>query len=159
VRDRVELMRIEQSRPERQGMFGMLSASFVFITVLTLTGFAVYALLSFRRRSIEIGVMRAMGLSGGQMALYVIFLQTFVVLLGAAIGGGLGVLVSRLYVPFLQLGGTLLKSVPPFFVRLAWTDTLLFYVALMIALGVVIGGSMVFLRRLKVFEVVKLGGG
>jgi putative ABC transport system permease protein len=159
VRDRLELMRIEQSRPERQGMFGMLSASFVFITVLTLTGFAVYALLSFRCRSIEIGVMRAMGLSGGQMALYVIFLQTFVVLLGAAIGGGLGVLVSRLYVPFLQLGGTLLKSVPPFFVRLAWTDTLLFYVALMIALGVVIGGSMVFLRRLKVFEVVKLGGG
>ncbi len=159
LRDKKEIIFKEQSRPERQGMFGMLSASFVFITVLTLTGFAVYALLSFRRRSIEIGVMRAMGLSGGQMALYVIFIQTFVVLLGALIGGGLGVLVSTLFVPFLQLGGSLLTSVPAFFVRLAWQDTLLFYLALSIALLAVIMGSLIFLRRLRVFEVVKLGGG
>jgi putative ABC transport system permease protein len=159
LRDKRELIRAEQLRPERQGMFGMLSASFLFITLLTLTGFAVYALLSFRRRSIEIGVMRAMGLSGAQMTLYVVFLQTFVVVLGGAIGGGLGLLVSDMYVPFLQLGGTLLKSVPPFFVRMAWSEMLLFFAALTVALVVVIGGSLVFLKRLKVFEVVKLGGG
>jgi putative ABC transport system permease protein len=157
VEDTEEIIAKEQARPERQGMFGMLSASFVFITLLTLTGFAVYALLSFRRRSIEIGVMRAMGLSSGQMALYVIFLQTFVMLIGAAIGGGLGLLVSRLFVPFLQIGGTLIKSVPSFVVRVAWQDTALFYAALAIALAFVLTGSLIFLRRLKVFEVVKLG--
>lgn len=157
LHDTREIIAEEQARPERQGMFGMLSASFVFITLLTLTGFAVYALLSFRRRSIEIGVMRAMGLSSGQMALYVIFLQTFVMLIGAAIGGALGLLVSRLFVPFLQIGGTLIKSVPPFVVRVAWQDTALFYAALAIALAVVLTGSLIFLRRLKVFEVVKLG--
>jgi putative ABC transport system permease protein len=159
VQDTGELIAKEQARPERQGMFGMLSASFVFITLLTLTGFAVYALLTFRRRSIEIGVMRAMGLSAGQMSLYVIFLQTFVMLLGAAIGGGIGLLVSRLFVPFLQFGGTLIKSVPPFVVRVAWQDTALFYAALAVALAAVLAGSLAFLRRLKVFEVVKLGGG
>jgi len=159
LEDTGELINEEQARPERQGMFGMLSASFVFITLLTLTGFAVYALLTFRRRSIEIGVMRAMGLSAGQMALYVIFLQTFVMLLGAAIGGAIGLLVSRLFVPFLQFGGTLIKSVPPFVVRVAWQDTALFYAALAVALAVVLAGSLAFLRRLKVFEVVKLGGG
>ncbi|MCX6019249.1 MAG: hypothetical protein NTZ50_12265 [Chloroflexi bacterium] len=159
VKDAGELITEEQARPERQGMFGMLSASFVFITLLTLTGFAVYALLTFRRRSIEIGVMRAMGLSAGQMSLYVIFLQTFVMLLGAAIGGAIGLLVSRLFVPFLQFGGTLMKSVPPFVVRVAWQDTALFYGALAVALAIVLAGSLVFLRRLKVFEVVKLGGG
>jgi putative ABC transport system permease protein len=159
LKDTGEIIAEEQARPERQGMFGMLSASFVFITLLTLTGFAVYALLTFRRRSIEIGVMRAMGLSAGQMALYVIFLQTFVMLLGAAIGGAIGLLVSRLFVPFLQFGGTLIKSVPPFVVRVAWQDTALFYAALAVALAFVLTGSMAFLRRLKVFEVVKLGGG
>jgi putative ABC transport system permease protein len=159
VIDQKELIGKEQARPERQGMFGMLSASFVFVTLLTLTGFAVYALLSFKRRSIEIGVMRAMGLSGGQMAMYVIFLQTFVVILGAAMGGLIGLAVSALYVPFLQIGGSLIKSVPPFFVRLAYEDTLLFYSALGIALVFVLAGSLIFLRRLKVFEVVKLGGG
>ncbi len=159
VIDQRELIVKEQARPERQGMFGMLSASFAFVTLLTLTGFAVYALLSFQRRSIEIGVMRAMGLSGGQMALYVIFLQTFVVILGAGLGGLIGLAVSALYVPFLQIGGALIKSVPPFFVRLAYEDTLLFYAALGVALAFVLASSLIFLRRLKVFEVVKLGGG
>ncbi len=157
VEDTRAIMLKEQARPERQGMFGMLSASFVFVTLLTLTGFAVYALLSFRRRSIEIGVMRAMGLSAGQMSMYVVFLQTFIVVLGAAIGGGIGLLVSRLFVPFLQIGGSLIQSVPSFFVRVAWQDTLLFYIALTIALVAVLVGSLIFLRRLKVFEVVKLG--
>ena len=77
----------------------MLCASFVFVTLLTLTGFAVYSLLSFRQPSIETGVMRAMGLSAGQMGTYVIFLQTFVVVRGAGIGGALGMLVSALFVP------------------------------------------------------------
>jgi putative ABC transport system permease protein len=157
VQDRKEKMSLEQARPERQGMFGMLSASFVFVTVLTLTGFAVYALLSFQRRSIEIGVMRAMGLSSTQMALYVVFLQTFVVALGALIGGAIGLYVSSLFVPFLQFGGSLIQSVPPFFVRLAYEETLLFYAALGVALAIVLSGSLIFLKRLKVFEVVKLG--
>ncbi len=157
VEDSAEIINTEQSRPERQGMFGVLSASFVFVTTLTLTGFAVYALLSFKRRSIEIGVMRAMGLSAGQMGLYVVFLQTFVVVLGAGIGGALGMLVSYLFVPFLQVGGKLIKTVPAFFVRLAWQDAAWFYVALGVALILVLAGSLLFLRRLRVFEVVKMG--
>jgi putative ABC transport system permease protein len=158
VEDATELIREEQARPERQGLFGMLSASFLFVTLLTLTGFAVYSLLTFRRRSIEIGVMRAMGLSSTQMALYVVCLQSLVVLLGAAAGGAIGLLVSRLFVPFLQIGGSLIQSVPPFVVRVAWQDAGLFYVALAIALAAVIVGSLILLRRLKVFEIVKLGG-
>ena len=44
--------------------------------------------------------------------------------------GALGMLVSYLFVPFLQVGGKLIKTVPAFFVRLAWQDAAWFYVAL-----------------------------
>lgn len=158
VFDARELIRDEQLRPERQGMFGMLSATFIFITLLTVVGFAIYALLSFRRRAIEIGVMRSMGFSVGQMTLYVVFLQGLIVLIGAGIGAGLGLLVSRLFVPFLQFGGTLIQSVPPFVTRMAWQDAALLNLAVAFALFVVLSGSLIFLRRLRLFEVVKLGG-
>jgi putative ABC transport system permease protein len=158
VLDAREMIREEQLRPERQGMFGMLSATFIFITSLTVVGFAIYALLSFRRRAIEIGVMRSMGFSVGQMTLYVVFLQGLIVLIGAGIGAGLGLLVSRLFVPFLQFGGTLIQSVPPFVTRMAWQDAALLNLAVAFALFVVLSGSLIFLRRLRLFEVVKLGG-
>src|SRR5690606_16375440 len=60
----------EQERPERQGIFGMLSVGFVAAAVLTVLGFFLYALFSLRRRAIEIGVLRAVGLSSRQMVAF-----------------------------------------------------------------------------------------
>jgi hypothetical protein len=63
-----------------------------------------------------------------------------------------------LFVPFLQFGGTLIQSVPPFVTRMAWQDAALLNLAVAFALFVVLSGSLIFLRRLRLFEVVKLGG-
>ena len=150
-------IRDEQLRPERQGLLGMLSAGFLLVTALTLIGFAVYTVLSFRRRSVEIGVLRALGLSSGQMAAYVILLQLLIVISGAASGIGLGVLVSKLFIPFLQVGGSLIADVPSFLPKIAWDEITLAYVGLGIALVVALGGTLWFLRRLRAFEAIKLG--
>ena len=45
-------IRAEQRRPERQGLFGLLSVGFVSSALLTVLGFLLYALFSFRRRFI-----------------------------------------------------------------------------------------------------------
>ncbi len=60
-------IRAEQRRPERQGLFGLLSVGFVSSALLTVLGFLLYALFSFRRRFIEMGMLRAIGLSIRQM--------------------------------------------------------------------------------------------
>lgn len=57
----------EQRKPERQGLFGLLSVGFVTAALLTVLGFILYALFSFRRRFIELGMLRAVGLSAQQM--------------------------------------------------------------------------------------------
>ena len=147
----------EQQRPERQGLFGALTAGFLFMTALTVLGFAIYALLSFRRRAIELGVLRALGLSEGQTSIYVIGIQGALTLVGALVGTTLGVALSYIYVPAMQATGKLIAPVPPFLTRMAWDNVALIYFALAAALGFVIAASLGFLRRLRAFEAIKLG--
>ncbi len=147
----------EQQRPERQGLFGALTAGFLFMTALTVLGFAIYALLSFRRRAIELGVLRALGLSEAQTSIYVVGIQGALTLVGALVGTSLGVALSYIYVPAMQATGKLITLVPPFLTRMAWDNVALIYLALATALGFVIAASLGFLRRLRAFEAIKLG--
>ena len=58
----LSLINREQTRPERQGLFGVLSVGFSAAALLTVLGFLLYALLSYQRRFVELGVLRAIGL-------------------------------------------------------------------------------------------------
>jgi len=147
----------EQLRPERQGVFGLLSAGFVASALLTVLGFLVYSHVSFSQRYIELGVLRAIGLSVGQMAAFLIAEQLTVITVGAIAGTGLGVLVSNLFIPFYQVQIGKYAFTPPFVVQIAWAETMYIYAVfggMFLAAVVVLLFS---LRRMRIFEAVKLG--
>jgi putative ABC transport system permease protein len=146
-----------QLTPERQGLFGVLTAGFLAAIVLTTVGFVLYAVLSFRRRAIELGVLRTLGLSSGQMALYLILAQLALVIAGTLAGSAAGVLAGRLFIPFFQMSGELVSAVPAFSVQIAWQELIVVYAALGMALAVALAATLLFLRRLRAFEVIKLG--
>jgi putative ABC transport system permease protein len=147
----------EQARPERQGLFGILSVGFVSSALLTVLGFFLYSVFSFRRRVIELGVLRAIGFSASQTAIFLGW--ELVLLLGIGLGAGtaLGVLASRVYIPFMQVSATPETSAVPFRVILAWNELLNIYVLFGGLFVVALGVLMVLLARLKVFQAVKLG--
>lgn len=157
VLDAQVAIREAQSQPARQGLFGVLTTGFMAATLLTAIGFVLYSLVSFRRRAIELGVLRTIGLSESQMAVYLILTQSTLVLLGALAGSLIGALVSTLFIPFLQIGGALVTQTPPFIVRVAWGDLVLMYLAVAAALAIALAGTLLLLRRLKAFEAIKLG--
>jgi putative ABC transport system permease protein len=147
----------EQQRPERQGLLGLLSVGFATAAILTAVGFVLYALFSFRRRSVELGVLRATGLPTGQMAVFVGAELALLLLIGGITGSALGIWASRTFVPYLQIGGDMTARVPPFVVEIAWPALfrlyalfgLLFVVALVILVRL--------LTQLKLFQAIKLG--
>lgn len=147
----------EQTRPERQGLFGLLSVGFLAAAALTVLGFLVYAVVSFQRRFIELGMLRAIGLSVGQMAAYLAGEQAAVILTGMGLGTGLGVWASRLFIPYLQVGEGKTALIPPFVVQIAWgqlgTISVLFGGMFVVAVAVLV----LLLVRMRVFEAVKLG--
>ncbi len=142
-----------QQDPARQGVFGILSAGFFAAALSTLLGFVLVAFISFRRRYVELGVLRALGLSRGQMALLLTAEQSVVLCAGLIAGVGLGWAASRWFIPFLQPE----MPVPPFIVYIAWREIrimlLLFGLTLMSSLGTVL----MLLYRLRLFEAVKMG--
>jgi putative ABC transport system permease protein len=146
-----------QKRPERQGLFGLLSVGFVASAILTVLGFLLYALFSFRRRFIEMGMTRAIGLSVKQMTGFLAAELASLILLGIGAGTLVGVLASRLFVPFLQIGSVSQGNYPPFQIEIAWFSIFqiygLFIILFVLALGVLVN----VLRRMKIFQAIKLG--
>ena len=147
----------EQGKPERQGLLGLLSVGFGAAAVLTALGFMLYALFSFRRRAVEMGVLRASGLATRHMAGFIAWELAFLLIVGGAAGTGLGIWASNLFVPTLQTGADVVARVPPFTVEIAWSAILRIY-ALFGALFVVALAVLVRqLLRMKLFQAIKLG--
>jgi putative ABC transport system permease protein len=84
------------SAPNRQGTLGLLSVGFLAASALTVTGFLLYALFSFRERFVQLGVLRALGLSTRQMAVALALEQFILVLAGLIAGTAIAVLAARL---------------------------------------------------------------
>jgi putative ABC transport system permease protein len=147
----------EQRRPERQGLFGLLSVGFVTAALLTVLGFILYAMFSFRRRFIELGMLRAVGLSARQMTALLASELIFLVGIGLLVGTALGVLFSRWFIPFLQVGASLAALYPPFSVEVAWGSIVQMYVLF----GLLFIGALsilaALLMRMKIFQAIKLG--
>ena len=147
----------EQSMPERQGLFGVLSVGFLASALLTVLGFFLYALFSFRRRFIELGTLRAIGLSAGQMTTFLAWELAFVIFLGLAAGTIIGALISNLYIPYLQVGNDAQSVTPPFLVEIAWPAIFRIYSLFVVMFLVALGLLAVLLMRMKIFQAIKLG--
>jgi putative ABC transport system permease protein len=147
----------EQLKPQRQGFFGLLSVGFLALALLTVLGFLLYAVFSFQRRFIELGMLRAIGLSSGQMLSFLASELAFLFLTGLCVGTGLGVWVSNFFIPYLQVGNDMASSVPPFVVQIDWSSVfqvyILFGVLFIVAL-IILG---ILMMRMKIFQAVKLG--
>ena len=125
--------------------------------VLTVLGFLLYAFFSFRRRFIELGVLRAIGLSAWQMTAFLAWELAFLLLVGAAAGTGLGAWVSELFIPYLQVGAGPEAQTPPFVVAIAWSEIFRIYALFGLLFVVALGGLAALLMRMKIFQAVKLG--
>ena len=147
----------EQALPQRQGLFGVLSVGFFAAGLLTVLGFLLYALFSFRRRFIELGVLRAIGLSYGQMVSYLAWELAFLILMGIGAGTFLGVGTASWFIPYLQLGYGEAAYIPPYVIQISWPAILQIYslFGIVFVLGLV--GLVIMLQQMKISQAIKLG--
>lgn len=147
----------QQQMPQRQGLFGVLSVGFLAAALLTVLGFLLYALFSFRRRFIELGTLRAIGLSPGQMTTFLAWELIFLILLGLGAGTGLGAVMSEVYIPYLQVGSDPTALTPPFQVQIAWPAIMRIYALFGVLFFVALTTLAILLLRMKIFQAIKLG--
>ena len=103
------------------GGSGILVTAFVAVFLLVGAALLVTLVTSVQRRRTEFAVMRAMGLSRGQVFRLLAFEYALVGALGLAAGVYLGLVVGRRMLSFLDVTETGTKVAPPFVLQTNWT--------------------------------------
>lgn len=157
IRGPAERIERIQSQPERQGLFGILSIGFIASLLVTVLGLFLYTLFSYQRRMVELGILRAVGLSRAAMMVSVAWELGLLIVSGLGLGIGLGMVVSGLYIPYLQFSTDRYALVPPYVVEIAWAEIAQVSVMFLLTFVVMLVVLLVVLGRMRIFEAVKLG--
>ncbi|BBI34636.1 ABC transporter permease [Cohnella abietis] len=147
----------QSKHPARGGVFGILSLGFMVTIIVTLAGYILFWFFNLSRRVVQIGILRAMGLSRKQLTGMLLLEQVFTAGLSIGLGIGIGKLTSILFLPFLQTTDNSANQVPPFRVVFDAADTMKLYIVVAVMMCIGIALLVTHIRRLKVHQAVKLG--
>ncbi len=147
----------EKTDPMLQGMNGALTLGFIIIMIMCIIGFLIYWILSIRSRTLQFGILRAMGMTYGEIIAMIVYEQILVS--GAAIfaaifvGGG----ASDLFVPLFQSLYSASEQVPAFAVIPQRSDYLKLYIIIgaMLLTGFIVLGRLI--SHIKISQALKLG--
>lgn len=150
-------MAAQSKHPARGGVFGILSLGFLVTVIVSLAGYILYWFFNLSSRIVQIGILRAMGLSRKQLTGMLLLEQIFTAGLSIGLGVGIGKLTSLLFLPFLQTTDNSVRQIPPFRVVFSSIDTM--RLTVVVAIMLVIGAGLLIghIRRLRVHQAVKLG--
>lgn len=155
--DSSQLLIEEKTDPALQGMNGALTLGFVVIMLMTVIGFLIYWIISIRSRTLQFGVLRAMGVTFREIISTLGWEQLLVSLVSTAMGFVIGGMASDLFVPMFRTMYDAADQIPPFIVRGEPGDYIKMYViiAVMLLGGFAVLGNLI--RRININKALKLG--
>lgn len=155
--DSSQLLIEEKTDPALQGMNGALTLGFVVIMLMTVIGFLIYWIISIKSRTLQFGVLRAMGVTFREVISTLGWEQLLVSLVSIAMGFVIGGTASDLFVPMFRTMYNAADQVPPFRVQGDPGDYIKLYVIIAVML---VGGFLVLggiIRRININKALKLG--
>ncbi|MBA3947640.1 MAG: ABC transporter permease, partial [Herpetosiphonaceae bacterium] len=155
--DGATLVTAAEGAPQYQGVVALLGIGVLVAALLTLLGLLVTALITAERRASEFGILRALGLREPQLAATLLVEYGLLVVASISLGTGSGLLVAYLVVPSLVVEVGPHPGTPPYPPQIAWGDSLIVYLIFAAALLLAVVSVVSRIRRLHVFQAVKLG--
>ena len=143
--------------PFLMALNGILTLGFVLSILVSFIGFLLYWVLSLRGRTLQNGILRAIGLSLKQLIGMLAVEQLLTSGVAVLIGIGVGNLASLLYVPNFQIAFNPSSLVPPFKVMFDSSDLMRIYLLVGFMLIFGLGILAYMLSRLRIHQAIKLG--
>ena len=153
----VDRTRSLSTDPVALGIIGALTLGFIATLLFAIVGLTVSTAVAARQRRTEFALLRALGLSGRQLAASLWLENGSLVVVSLVAGTSLGLLIGWLVLPFVTVTQQATAPVPAVIVHVPWDRIAILDLASAVALGVavvVIGGA---LRRLGVGSVLRMG--
>lgn len=156
VMDALAVRRRIQADAMALGLRSATLLSFFVTATLSLVGFGTHFYLSTRQRQSSFVVLRALGVSPGQLYGSLLLEQALLVFSGLALGTLLGLLLLRLIVPGLplHLGGA--PPVPPFVAHIGWVTVARIYAVLLASFVVAMGAATGMLWRARLHRALRM---
>ncbi|MCL6456938.1 MAG: ABC transporter permease, partial [Gorillibacterium sp.] len=136
---------------------GILTLGFLISIMVTFVGFLLYWMLSLKGRTLQNGIMRAIGLSLrqliGMLAIEQLLTSGVAIMIGVIVGN----ITSRLFVPNFQMAFNPSSLVPPFRVILSSADFARLYVIVGFTLLLGLGILGYMLSQIRIHQALKLG--
>jgi putative ABC transport system permease protein len=107
------LIRQEEAKFERVGIFGTLTIGFLASASMAILGLLIYSYASLHERMYRFSVLHALGLLHRQIVNQVVLEYTFLAIFGAFTGALIGILAARLFIPFFRFVGKTGIPLPP----------------------------------------------
>lgn len=143
--------------PVALGIIGALSLGFVVAGLFAVIGLAVSAAVSARQRRTEFALLRALGLSSGQLSGWLWLENAGIVAVSLAAGTGLGLLIGWVALPFVTVTQEATAPFPPPQVRTPWQSIGLLVAISSLALGATVLVLARVLRRIGIGSVLRMG--
>jgi len=145
-------------RPEQQGLLGVLSMGFLIAAGLAVLGLTLYVFFSLQRRTLEVGTLRAIGVSRSQVTALMVWELAFLLGMGALGGTAIGLAVSHGFVPYMQVSRTVsARDLVPMVVNVAWEHVAQVYGVFGLLFAGMVLILILLLRRIRLYEAVTLG--
>lgn len=107
------LIETEQSKMERVGIFGTLSAGFIAAALMAFLALLIHSYASLQERLYQFGVLRAVGVMRRQIIGQIALEYTLLTAYGTLAGALIGTTASRLFTPFFRITGQGAIALPP----------------------------------------------
>jgi len=146
-----------KNSPSIQGTNGILTLSFIIGLILCAVGFLIFWILSIQSRSLQFGIYRAMGMTVGELIMMLINEHFWQSITSVAAGVGIGYLVSRLYIPLIQIAYTSADSSLPLEITRNMSEHIRLIAIILVVLVVCINVLITLVRKLKIAQAIKLG--
>lgn len=145
------------NNPFQMAINGAMTLGFIICCFICFSGFLIYWVLSISSRTLQFGVFRAIGISVRQLMSMMVWEQLLTSGVAIVAGIVIGMVTSRLYVPFFQTAFDSYYQVPPFKVISFADDRIKIYILVGVTMTLGLGVLSLLISRIKVNQAIKLG--
>jgi hypothetical protein len=143
--------------PVALGIIGALAIGFVAAALFAIVGFIVSAAVSARERVTEFALLRALGLSSGQLSLWLSLENAVLASVSLLAGTVLGLLIVWVVLPFITVTQGAATPYPPVLIEVPWPVITVLLAAGALALGATVLGLAWLLPRIGLASVMRIG--
>ena len=148
---------LSQINSVRQATNGALTLGFMSVILVCAVGFIIYWMISIKSRTLQIGTMRALGMSFNEVYRMIIWEE--ILLCGASVVIGVisGIISGFMFSPLLQSAFSDMGQMPPYVVTINFIDILKLLILISLLILLSVGAANYMLKRIKSTTAIKLG--